>query len=170
MPVIVDGYNLKCADGQLDIPNLETARERVIELLARYSASRGVEVIVVFDGGVEAAHLPRHRTIHGLEVIYSSPGSSADTEIKRMVSTLDNPHNSKVVTSDREIQKFARRFGAQVVSSRDFLREVREAMRQKDEIPSDEPIEKYGGDPDDADYWLDVFGEEEDSQPRHDED
>ncbi len=171
MPIIVDGYNLKCADGHLDIPDLEGARKRIIQLLARYSASRELEVIVVFDGGVQAAYLPRHSTVHGVAVVYSSADSSADTEIKRMVSTLDNPHNIRVVTSDREIQRFVRRFGAEAVSSQDFLRELRETFRRRDEIPSDEPIEKYGGASDDADYWLDVFGEgdeQESPQGHHD--
>ena len=157
MPIIVDGYNLACSHAYLDHPRLESARQRVIDFLARYSASREVKVTVVFDGGIEAAYLPRHTNVQGVEVVYSPASSNADTEIKRMLSGFDNPHNWRVVSSDRDIQKFAKRFGADVVSSRDFLREVRDASQRGSDIPGDEPLEKYGGVSGDVDYWVDVF-------------
>lgn len=164
MTIFVDGYNLIFAAEKrgrgFDISRTEAARTKLIDWLAKYKALGKDRIVVFFDGGPEAAHLPRRQWGHNVEVIFSDPASDADADIKNAVSHDDNPHNIRVITSDVAVRNFVKRCGARVTESREFLDEMDEAFRDN-ELPQDEPIEKYGGmSKDERDYWLSVFGED----------
>lgn len=165
MTIFIDGYNLIFAAekrlGGFDMRRTEAAREKLLGLLAKYNALRKDRIVVFFDGGPEAAHLPRRQWVHGMEAVFSEARSDADADIKNAVSHDDNPRDIRVVTSDAAIRKFVKRYGAQVTRAFDFLGEVQEAFREN-EVPEDEPIEKYDGpSKDEVDYWLGFFGEDE---------
>jgi len=165
--IFIDGYNLIFAAskrmGGFDVSAPESAREKLLALLARFRSVRSDRIIVFFDGGQEAAHLPRRQFAHGMETVFSEADTDADADIKHAVSHDDQPRNIRVVTSDLGIQKFVKRYGALVTTSEDFLVELDETFA-KGAMPADEPIEKYeGASPEEVDYWMSVFGE--DQQP-----
>ena len=166
MDVLVDGHNLMFAASRMDprfaVERGEPAREELLAMLSRYQAARGDRILCFFDGGAGGQHLPRHTFGYGLQILYSDALSDADTEIKNHVSHHPSPRDVRVITSDNAIQDFVSGFGAAVAGSRTFLREVRELLAH--EAPPDgEPVEKYeGADDAEADFWLGVFGEEED--------
>ena len=166
MPLYIDAYNLiHAAMHKMDgfgIKNGETepAREKLLGLLARYRMVKKDRIVVYFDGGREAAHLPRHVMKRGLEVVFSEADSDADSDIKNAVSHNDNPRSIRVVTSDVAIQTFVKRFGARVTESHTFFDELLSTLSDSS-LPDDEPIEKYeGSSADETEYWLGVFGEE----------
>jgi predicted RNA-binding protein with PIN domain len=163
--LFVDGYNLIFAASRklpgFDMKRTEAAREALLSLLAKFRSIRSDRGVVFFDGGPEAAHLPRRQTARGMEVIFSEARSDADSDIKEAISHEANPRAVVVVTSDAAIRRFVERYGATVTDSAAFLDEVENALKESS-IPSDEPIEKYeGAAGDDAAYWLRVFGESE---------
>lgn len=163
MTIFVDGYNLIFAASKrmsgFDIVETQAAREKLLDLLGRYKATRSDRITVFFDGGRDAAHLPRRMFDKGMEVVFSDADSDADSDIKNAVSHDDQPAAIRVVTSDVAIQKFICRYGAQAVESREFLDELTAALDEH-AMPQDEPVEKYegGADEDDMNYWLGVFG------------
>lgn len=162
MTLFVDGYNLIFAASHrmsgFDIHNTEAARDKLIDMLVKYRAARPERIVVFFDGGPEAAHLPRRQMVRGLDVLFSDVKSDADTDIKNAVSHDDNPRAIRVITSDMAIRNFVRRFGTVVTESQEFLNELDEALRES-ALPMDEPIEKYqGGGDAEADFWLKTFG------------
>ena len=170
MPLFVDGYNLIFAASKrmqgFDISEPEAARDRLVELLAKYRSIRSDRVEVFFDGGADAAHLPRHAAQRGINIRFSDSQSDADTDIKLAVTRHDNPRSVRVISSDMAIQRFVKRYGAEVTDSETFLREVADALEDRS-VPQDEPIEKYEDvPPDDIEYWLGVFGEELDDNDR----
>ena len=163
MRIFVDGYNLIFAAshrmGGFDIEATEAAREKLLGMLAKYRSVKSGKLLVLFDGGAESAGLPRRVFQKGLDVLYSDPDRQADDDIKTTVSHDGNPRDIRVVTSDRAIQNFVKRFGAQVVESRAFLDEMNSAL-EENALPQNEPIEKYEGPPaGETDYWMRVFGE-----------
>lgn len=164
MPLLVDGHNVigRAAgfmDG-FDLSRNEESRERLINLLAKYRMMKSDKIHLFFDGGYNAAHLPRRTMERGLDILYSEAGSDADSDIKNTVSHHENPRGIRVVTSDVAIQKFVKRYGAKVIDSYVFLREVQQTL-ESSSIPDDEPIEKYEGpSSDEVDFWEGVFGEE----------
>ena len=166
MRIFIDGYNLifeaSKRMGGFDMRNTEAAREKLLRMLAKYKSLREDRFLVFFDGSQESAHLPRRQFMRGMDVLFSDPDSDADTDIKYTVSHDGNPRDIRVVTSDRAIQTFVTQYGSQVTESRDFLDEIDHAL-SRNALPSDEPIEKYeGGSEDETNYWLKVFGGDED--------
>jgi predicted RNA-binding protein with PIN domain len=163
--LFVDGYNLIFAASRklpgFDMKRTESAREALLTLLAKYLSGRSDHIVVFFDGGPEAAHLPRRQRARGMEIVFSEAQSDADSDIKAAVAHEANPRAIVVVTSDAAIRRFVERYGATVTDSAAFLEQV-EASLKENSIPRDEPIEKYeGAAGDDLAYWLRVFGEDE---------
>jgi hypothetical protein len=163
--LFVDGYNvIFAASGKLpgfDMRRTEAARDALLSLLAKFRSVRPNRVVVFFDGGPEAAHLPRRQIARGMEVIFSEAQSDADSDIKEAISREANPRAVVVVTSDAAIRRSVARCGAIVTDSAAFIEEVEGALKESS-IPPDEPIEKYeGAAGDDAAYWLRRFGESE---------
>lgn len=162
MLIFVDGYNLIFAASRklegFDIERTESARDRLLSLLAKFKSVRTDRITVFFDGGPEAAHLPRRQMVRGMDVIFSDVDSDADTEIKNAVSHHAEPRTIRVITSDVAIRNFVKRYGATVTESRDFLQELDTTLKQS-ALPTNEPMEKYeGAGGDDRDYWLKIFG------------
>ena len=165
MPLFVDGYNLIFAASRrlpgFDIVHTETARDNLLSLLAKYKSLHAERIMVFFDGGPEAAHLPRRTMVRGLDVLFSNPGVDADDDIKNTVSHDDNPRSIRVITSDNAIRIFVERCGASVTDSAEFLRSLQETLKEHS-LPQDEPMEKYeGGAGGEMDYWLSIFGGDE---------
>jgi len=162
MPIYVDGYNLIFAASRrmegFDITRTEAARDNLLGLLAKFRTVHSERITVFFDGGPEAAHLPRRALERGMEIVFSDAKSDADSDIKYAVSHHENPRSIRVITSDAAIQGFVKRYGAQVTDSSEFLNEIAEAL-DRHALPPDEPMEKYEGTPpDEVDYWMGVFG------------
>lgn len=164
MPIFVDGYNVIFAASRVmpgfDIVRTEAARDHLLDLLQKYKSLHKERIMVFFDGGPEAAHLPRRMLSRGLDVLFSNPGVDADEDIKYTVAHDDNPRGIRVITSDNAIRVFVERCGASVTDSAEFLRSVQESLKEHD-LPPDEPMEKYeGGTGGETDYWMKVFGGE----------
>jgi predicted RNA-binding protein with PIN domain len=86
---------------------------------------------VVFDGWLGGWATEKKEVKRGIEVIYSKLGEKADEVIKRLVR--EKGSEAIVITSDREISRFAERMDAAVIACEQF--------RQKLEVSSDRPEE-----------------------------
>jgi len=121
MLIAIDGYNfIKQSPDlrRLEQVELQKARERLIEQLARYKRLKGHAVIVVFDGwqsGSSAAHRERSR---GIEVLFSRAGEKADDVLKRL--SAEKRGGVTIVTSDNEIAFYAEKKGSPVFSAAEF--------------------------------------------------
>ncbi len=69
----------------------------------------------------------------GIEIIYSRLGEKADEVIKRLIK--EKGSGVIVITSDREVSRFAERMAAPVISSEQF--------REKLEVSANKPEESY---------------------------
>jgi predicted RNA-binding protein with PIN domain len=144
--VIVDGYNLIGRSSRYREDRrhaMETARDRLIEDLRRYKRFKGFRITVVFDGSqTEGGGLPGSTTVKGIRILYSRGGQEADDVIVKMVG--DAPEGVLVVTSDREVDRHCRAYGATVVSTEDFeeklvLSEMTELKGGPEDPALDEP-------------------------------
>jgi predicted RNA-binding protein with PIN domain len=93
-------------------------REALIHQLASYKRARGHEITVVFDGWQSGNLTENQQWQRGILVIYSRRDERADEVIKRMARRFGN--GAVVVTSDREVVRFAETAGATAVSSEEF--------------------------------------------------
>ena len=126
--VAIDGYNLINGTprwGSLADRSLEEAREALLKALAAYRRAKGHPVIVVFDGkGLEGVE-DWHTVVQGVGVLFSRPPEDADEILKRLA--LQKGDACVIVTSDREVSRFAARAGATVVSCEEFEQRLRAA-------------------------------------------
>ena len=160
MQIIIDGYNLIYAIDETrpyGSPRSSGAeRRKLLELLGKYARLSGSSLTIVFDGP-PGKHGPGDA--ENVNIIFSHE-KSADRVIKGMVESSSHARDLAVVSSDREIRTFVKRCGANSVSTKAFVKEIREIFREKSkEKRRREPRDKILQEGEvDAEYWLDYFG------------
>ena len=100
--------------------------------VSEYAAFKGYKAIVVFDA-LEVAGAAAVETIHGIQVVYTGEGETADSWIERRAYELGHgPYRSKVfvVTSDYAEQINILGAGAYRISAREFREEYKKTKRQ----------------------------------------
>lgn len=128
----IDGYNVihQCPRLlRLTKTDFESARDSLIERVARFVGTTGDPSTIVFDGRGRNAepHIP-FRGPPGLEVIYSPGHLTADAVIERYVYSSSNRRDIVVVTGDRGIRDLCRGLGSLVMSPEHFLTIVEESL------------------------------------------
>lgn len=121
MHLIIDGYNLLHVGRSLSNLNaiqLQWERERLIDRLSNYQKLKPREVTVVFDGWQEGWSTETREKRKGIELIFSKQGEKADEVIKRLAK--EKGSGAVVITSDREVARFAQRMDVAVISSEEF--------------------------------------------------
>ena len=139
--LLVDGYNIIFAWDELKAiaqGSLESARQRLIDILSNYQGFRKCRMIVVFDayrvkGGKE--HVTQE---HGVSIVYTKEAETADMYIERVTHQLCKDARVRVATSDGLEQIIILGNGACRVSAEEFRREItqteeeiREMIRRK---------------------------------------
>ncbi len=138
--MIIDGYNLlHVGRSPKSLADLERERERLVTLLSTYQKQRSCEITVVFDGWQGGWITEQKERDKGIDLVFSKRGEKADEVIKRMVA--GKGAGVVVVTSDREISRFAERMAVTSIPSEQFLprieqtalRPQRERLREEEE-------------------------------------
>jgi predicted RNA-binding protein with PIN domain len=129
MHLIIDGYNLLHVDRTfvpLNPIQLQRERDRLIDQLSAYRSLRQMEITVVFDGWQGGWSTEKRERKKGIELIYSKLGEKADEVIKRLVR--EKGSGVMVVTSDREISRYAERMAVAVILSDQFKEKMEYAL------------------------------------------
>jgi uncharacterized protein len=121
MHLIIDGYNLLHVGRILNPPNsieLQRERDRLVEQLSSYRQRNPCQITVVFDGWQGGWSTEKKERKKGVELIFSKLGEKADDVIKRLVK--EKGAGLIVVTSDRDVSKYAERMTVAVIPSNQF--------------------------------------------------
>ena len=119
--IIIDGYNLiRNSDSlsALDRQDLQTGRERLVDMLAVYKRVKSHRITVVFDGPTDPVHSQYRDRVKGIDIKFSSGGQSADTLIKKMAS--QEKERALIVSSDREVVDAAQQYHSATIGSSEF--------------------------------------------------
>ena len=117
--VLIDGYNVTKARSGFGDLDLEKQRERLIDNAVRLARKHSVPMTIVFDGSEELIGTKR-RSRQGVKVEYSKPNEIADDHLIALLGSL--PRDPVVVvTNDKELQHRAKKEGATVATSDQFL-------------------------------------------------
>jgi len=138
MHLIIDGYNLlhvTRSSASLNSFELQAERERLIDRLSAYRQRRTCDITVVFDGWQGGWATEEREKKKGIELIFSRLGEKADEVIKRLVR--ERGAGSVLITSDREVARYAERFSVSVIPS-DQFRERMESVAFRSERGKDE--------------------------------
>lgn len=133
--LIIDGYNVINAwkeFAQLRQTSLEHARELLVAGVSEYAAFKGYKAIVVFDA-LDVAGAAAVETIHGIQVVYTGEGETADSWIERRAYELGHGTDKAkvfVVTSDYAEQINILGAGAYRISAREFREDYKKTKLQ----------------------------------------
>lgn len=128
--LIVDGYNVLFAwDGlqELAKEDLETARERLMDILSNYSAYTHREVVLVFDGYRVRGNRGERFLRNNLLVVYTRENETADAYIEALAGSIGKNDRVWVATSDSLIQLSAFRSGLLRISARELQEQIQQA-------------------------------------------
>ncbi len=164
MPLLIDGYNLLHATGIVGRGSgpggLERSRLALLNFLAHALDPADLpHTTVVFDAHDAPSGLPRVVQHRGIAVRYAAGYESADALIEELIRAESAPRRLVVVSSDREIQRAARRRRAKAVASDAWYAELLRARRERNEAatePSDQPPVPLLAE--DVEYWIRQFG------------
>jgi small GTP-binding protein len=125
--LLVDGYNIIFAWedlNELSKTNIDSARDKLVDIMCNYQGYTKKNVIVVFDaykvhGGQGAAF-----DYHNIHVVYTKEAETADQYIEKFTNKLARQYNITVATSDRLEQMIIWGQGARRLSARGLLEEV----------------------------------------------
>ena len=145
MHLIIDGYNLLHVGQspvQMTSEDLERRRDRLIEGLAWYRQMRPCNITVVFDGWQGGWATERKEKRRGMDILFSRLGETADEVIRRLVK--EKGSGVVVVTSDREISRYAEKLSVPVIPSDRFRERIAGAVPNHEKDAADSEEEERG--------------------------
>jgi len=161
--LIIDGHNLAFADDDarqlLTAGRPAAARQRVLQLVEIYAKSTRQRATVVFDG-TGGRHKPPE-TRGRVSYRFSGAQRSADTDITTIISRSTGRRELCVVTNDRRLGAAVRSLHARTMGCGEFLKATARIQRRKPRRHAPEPrAKRLGAPPDDVEYWLKVFADD----------
>ena len=133
--ILVDGYSVlhawpRFVTRKARQMSLQQRRESLVGLLRQYADHSRRRVTVVFDG-YAAKHKPEGKEpTHGVEVLFSERGKTADDLIERLVAQAGSKGKIVVVTSDNAERHTVEAMGAHTTSAEVFEADVEAALRE----------------------------------------
>ena len=125
MHLIIDGYNLL----HITLPLVQSAsedlqrrRDQLIDQLSSYRQKKPCDITIVFDGWRGGYVTEKRERKKGIDLIFSKLGETADEVIKRLVK--ERGSGAAVVTSDRDISRYAQRMSVAVIASDQFREKI----------------------------------------------
>ncbi|NOX87533.1 MAG: NYN domain-containing protein [Calditrichaeota bacterium] len=157
---LIDGYNLGHKIPEvvqlLKKRDFYSAIERIVQYVQSKINARKNRVIIVFDGRQGVFDFPAVSSV--VEIRFSRKPQEADDIIRDFLRKTSDTSEWIVVSSDLEILKTARDLGAGFIRSENFY--VPGDSSTPDRL-SPETRQKYDPKDVDIDYWLKMFGGDE---------
>lgn len=145
MHLIIDGYNLLHVNRsliRLNSTQLQWERDRLIEQLSAYQKLKPCVITVVFDGWQGGWSTEKRERKGGIEIIFSRLEEKADEVIKRLAK--EKGSGAIVITSDRDVARFAERMAVSVISSEQFREKLEVSANKFEDIFEEEEEEEKG--------------------------
>jgi predicted RNA-binding protein with PIN domain len=154
--LLVDVYNVLHTPGVLP-PRLAGLEVHDLLRLIRRSRHAGRRITLVCDGHASNGRAGSEVS-DGATIRFSGSHQEADAVIEDMLSAASAARTWLVVSSDRRVQKAARRVRAAVLDSRTFLEQLvaDESHRRRDGLPpfaTEVPLDRYA-----VAHWMEEFG------------
>jgi predicted RNA-binding protein with PIN domain len=149
---IIDGNNLIGKINSLhkmQQKDKQHSREKLALKIDNYFHEKKARVTIHFDGFENLPIKPKNS-----KIVYSD-SKSADEKIKKQIELTANRKNLVVITSDNNIQEFARVCSCSIMKSEEFIRTI-----ERKEVDDEKNIiDKMKND---TEEWRQLFGQDED--------
>jgi predicted RNA-binding protein with PIN domain len=166
---LVDGYNLiKCVPVFSEVQNrsLEAARKNLETALAAYARCTNEQIAIYYDGDPQVEH-PDHQRRGDMDIFFSRRPQQADDLIKRVLEQRHGTRDLRVISSDREIQRFAKRHKIAFTNSQAFADEVENPVdiAQYNENIEAEIAPNWAPASGEIDEWERAFAQTQNEEP-----
>ena len=125
--LLVDGYNIINAWPELKElmeVSMESARQKLLDIMTNYQGFKNITVIVVFDAHMVKGGRGSDFKYNNINVIFTKEAQTADNYIERVVTKLPEDYRVRVATSDGLEQTIIMGHGAIRMSARELKREI----------------------------------------------
>jgi predicted RNA-binding protein with PIN domain len=126
--IFIDGYNVINSWSNLKKEkeiSLDSARQKLIDILHNYGAIHQCKIMLVFDGYRVVGNLEnKYEYNKNITVIFTKSGETADAYIEREIHNIGRRFEVSVVTSDSLEQQTIFQRGATRISSIEFYNMV----------------------------------------------
>jgi len=131
--ILVDGYSLLhswpgLAPGRAR--HSAAARGELIHILTQFQDATGTPVTIFFDGGGAPKGTPKHSEKHGVEVLFSKAGQTADDMIERAAHRFQPYGEVLAVTDDGAERETVIALGGSAASCLNFISMVENAVSE----------------------------------------
>jgi ribosomal protection tetracycline resistance protein len=143
--LLVDGYNIIFAWEelkQLATDNIDSARDKLMDILSNYQGSRKGELIVVFDAYRVKGHSTEIFDFHNIHVVYTKEAETADAYIEKFAHENGAKYDVTVATSDRLEQIIITGAGCSLMSARELYEDVTRLEKEVREQLSMQKMER----------------------------
>lgn len=157
--ILVDGYNVIFAWRELSElakQDIYAARQKLADILSDYQAYSGVTIILVFDAYRVLGHQTEIQKFHNIYIVYTKEAETADQYIEKTVHTLGKKYRVRVITSDGVEQIIIHTQGCLLMSSMEFLEEIKRMKKERREIQENKKLESQS-----RNYLLEHLSKEE---------
>ena len=134
--LLVDGYNIIFAWEELkelSKINIDSARDRLKDILCNYQGYRKCTLILVFDAYRVKGHREEITKYHNIHVVYTKEAETADMFIEKTVHAIGRKYQVTVATSDGLEQVIIMGQGGKRLSAAGLKEEVDMAAAQMKE-------------------------------------
>ena len=126
--LLVDGYNIIHAWDELkelaEDVSLESARQKLMDVLSNYKGTSKATIILVFDGYLVKGNIGTVYEYNNIYVVYTKEAETADHYIERVVTSLPKHYKVRVATGDWLEQLIIYGQGAIRMTARELWNEV----------------------------------------------
>ena len=130
----MDGYNIIHAWSELrelvEDVSLESARQRLMDILSNYKGTKQATVILVFDGYLVKGNIGTVYEYNNIFVVYTKEAETADHYIERVVTSMPKHYKVRVATGDGLEQLIIYGQGAIRMTARELWSEVTAAPKR----------------------------------------
>lgn len=126
--LLVDGYNIIFSWDELKelaAVNIDSARDRLNDILINYRGMHDINLIVVYDAYRVVGHNTEFFKFHNIGVVFTKEAETADKYIERFAHENASRYDVTVATSDGLEQIIIRGAGCKLMTSRDLQAEVK---------------------------------------------
>ncbi|KAF5071999.1 YacP-like NYN domain protein [anaerobic digester metagenome] len=126
--LLVDGYNIIHAWDDLkelarDV-SLESARQKLIDILSNYKGVKSTTIILVFDGYLVKGSIGSANQYQNIFVVYTKEAETADHYIERVVTAMPKHYRVRVATGDGLEQLIIYGQGATRMTAKELRTEI----------------------------------------------
>ncbi|MBQ7840461.1 MAG: TetM/TetW/TetO/TetS family tetracycline resistance ribosomal protection protein [Lachnospiraceae bacterium] len=135
--LLVDGYNIIFAWEdlrELAAVNIESARNKLMDILSNYQGFHKCVLILVFDAYRVEGGVGSVMKYHNIDVVFTKEAETADQYIEKTAHKLGRENPVTVATSDALEQVIIYGQGARRLSARELLEEVEFTKQQIREV------------------------------------